>query len=140
MNLVTTHHRFISKHHVHNFFGPTSTITTPPVKSLEISDNATINVQSGSSTSCIGGALSNSCSIEFRLDYHPWHTCTHMNPNPAELVSMFAGTNINNCVFQLSQNPVHGMPSSITVITDNDHQAPKLKRRRAFILDSDDKE
>ena len=38
---------------------PASTITTPPVKSLEISDNATINVQSGSSTSCIVGAPSN---------------------------------------------------------------------------------
>ena len=39
-------------------------------------------------------------------------------------VSMFAGININNCVFQFSQNPVHGMPSSITANTDNDHQAP----------------
>ena len=133
MNLVTTHHRFISKHHVHNFFRPISTITTPPVKSLEISDNATINVQSGSSTSCIVGAPSNSCSIGFRLDYHPWHS--HTNPNPAELVSMFADTNIDNCVFQFSQNPVHGVLSSMTAITDNDHQAPKLKRRRAFILD-----
>ena len=65
---------------------------------------------------------------------------THTNPNPAEFVSMFAGTNINNCVFQFSQNPVHGMPSSMTAITDNDHQAPKLKRRRTFILDSDDEE
>ena len=65
---------------------------------------------------------------------------THTNPNSAESVSMFAGTNINNCVFQLSQNPVHGMPSSMTANTDNDHQAPKLKQRRAFILDSDDKE
>ena len=33
-------------------FRPTSTITTPPVKSLEISDNAATNLQSGSSTSC----------------------------------------------------------------------------------------
>ena len=49
-----------------------------------------------------------------------------MNPNPVEFVSMFAGININNCVFQLSQNPVHGMPSSMTANTDNDHQAPKL--------------
>ena len=65
---------------------------------------------------------------------------THTNPNPAEFVSMFAGININNCVFQFSQNPVQGMPSSMTANTDNDHQAPKLKRRRAFILDSDDKE
>ena len=58
---------------------------------------------------------------------------THTNPNPAEFVSMFAGININNCVFQLSQNPVHGMPSSMTVNTDNDHQAPKLKRRRHYL-------
>ena len=65
---------------------------------------------------------------------------TQTNPNPAEFVSMFAGININNCVFQFSQNPVHGMPSSMTVNTDNDHQAPKLKQRRAFILDSNDKE
>ena len=65
---------------------------------------------------------------------------TYTNPNPAEFVSMFAGININNCVFQFSQNPVHGMPSSMTANTDNDHQAPKSKRRRAFILDSDDKE
>ena len=65
---------------------------------------------------------------------------THTNPNPAEFVSMFAGTNINNCVFQFSQNSVHGMPSSVTAVTDNDHQAPKLKRRRAFILDSDGEE
>ena len=65
---------------------------------------------------------------------------THTNPNPAEFVSMFAGINMNNCVFQFSQNPVHGMPSSMTANTDEDHQAPKLKRRRAFILDSDDKE
>ena len=42
----------------------------------------------------------------------------HTNPDPAELVSMFAGTNINNCVFQFSQNSVHGMPSSMTAITD----------------------
>ena len=63
---------------------------------------------------------------------------THTNLNPAEFVSMFAGTNINDYVFQFSQNPVHGMPSSMTAITDNDHQAPKLKRRRAFIQDSDD--
>ena len=65
---------------------------------------------------------------------------THTNPNPAELVSMFASTNINNCVLQFSQNPVHGMPSSMTAITDNYHQAPKLKQRRAFMLDSVDKE
>ena len=52
---------------------------------------------------------------------------THTNPNQAEFVSMFAGININNCVFQLSQNPVQGMPSSMTVNTDNDHQASKLK-------------
>ena len=65
---------------------------------------------------------------------------THTDPNPAEFVSMFAGININNCVFQFSQNPVHGMLSSVTADTDNDHQAPKLKRQRAFILDSDDKE
>ena len=58
---------------------------------------------------------------------------THTNPNPAEFVSMFASMNINNCVFQFSQNPVHGMPSSMTANTDNDH-------RCAFILDSDDKE
>ena len=38
-------------------------------------------------------------------------THIYMNKNPAEFVSMFAGTNINNCVFQFSQNPVHGMPS-----------------------------
>ena len=65
---------------------------------------------------------------------------THTNPNPTEFVYMFAGTNINNRVFQFSQNSVHGMPSSMTANTDNDHQAPKLKRRRAFVLDSDDKE
>ena len=58
---------------------------------------------------------------------------THTNPNPAELVSMFAGININNCVFQFSQNPVHGMPSSMTANTDNDDQAPKLKRRRQYL-------
>ena len=51
---------------------------------------------------------------------------THTNPNPAEFVFMFAGININNCVFQFSQNPVHGMPSSMAANTDNDHQAPKL--------------
>ena len=45
--------------HPQNKFRPASTITTPPVESLEISDNATINVQSGSSTSCIVGAPSN---------------------------------------------------------------------------------
>ena len=66
--------RSINKHHVHNFFRSTCTITTPPMKSLEISDNATINVQNGSSTSCIAGAPSNSCSIGFRLDYCHWHT------------------------------------------------------------------
>ena len=32
------------------------------------------------------------------------------------------------------------MACSMTAITDKDHQAPKLKRRRAFILDSDDEE
>ena len=58
---------------------------------------------------------------------------TDTNPNPAEFVSMFAGININNCVFQFSQNPVHGMPSSMTANTDNDHQAPKLKRRRQYL-------
>ena len=58
---------------------------------------------------------------------------THTNPNPAEFVSMFAGININNSVFQFSQNPVHGMPSSMTANTDNDHQAPKLKRRRQYL-------
>ena len=58
---------------------------------------------------------------------------THTNPNPAEFVSMFAGIIINNCVFQFSQNPVHGMSSSMTANTDNDHQAPKLKRRRQYV-------
>ena len=58
---------------------------------------------------------------------------THMNPNPAEFASMFAGININNCVFQFSQNPVHGMPSSMTANTDNDHQASKLKQRRQYV-------
>ena len=52
---------------------------------------------------------------------------THTNPNPAEFVSMVAGININNCIFQFSKNPVHGMPSSMTANTDNDHQAPKFK-------------
>ena len=46
---------------------------------------------------------------------------THTNPNPAEFVSMFAGINISNCVFQFSQNPVHGMPSSMTANTGNDN-------------------
>ena len=46
---------------------------------------------------------------------------------------MFAGININNCVFQFSQNPVHGMPSSMTANTDNDNQAPKLKRPRQYV-------
>ena len=59
---------------------------------------------------------------------------THTNPNPAEFVSMFAGININNCVFQFSQNPVHGMPSSMTPSTDNDPQAPKLKRQQQYVL------
>ena len=58
---------------------------------------------------------------------------THTNPNPAEFVSMFAGININNCVFHFSQNPVHGMPSSMTANTDNEHQAPKLKRRQQYV-------
>ena len=58
---------------------------------------------------------------------------THTNPNPAEYVSMSAGININNCVFQFSQNPVHGMPSSMTANTDNDHQAPKLKQRQQYV-------
>ena len=48
---------------------------------------------------------------------------THMNPNPAEFVSMFDGININNCVLQFSENPVHGTPSSMTA--NNNHQAPK---------------
>ena len=61
--------RFINKHHMHNFFRSPSTITTPSVESLEISDNAAINVRNGSSTLCISGAPSNSCSIRFRLDY-----------------------------------------------------------------------
>ena len=114
---------------LHNFFRPTSTITTQPVKSLEISE-------SGSSTSCIVSAPSNSCSIGFRLDYCPWHTyesksswvCTHVCWHKYKYV------------FQFSQNPVHGMPSFLTANTDNDHQAPKVKWRRAFILDSEDKE
>ena len=58
---------------------------------------------------------------------------TNTNPNPAEVVSMFAGININNCVFQFSQNPVHGMPSSMIANTDNNHQAPKSKRRRQYL-------
>ena len=58
---------------------------------------------------------------------------THTNPNPAEFVSMFAGININNCVFQFSQNLVHGMPSSMTANTDNNPQAPKLKGRRQYL-------
>ena len=48
---------------------------------------------------------------------------THTNPNPAEFVSMFAFTNINNYVFQFSQNPVDGMPSSMTAITVNELQS-----------------
>ena len=58
---------------------------------------------------------------------------THTNPNPAEFVSMFAGINITNCVFQFSQNPVHGMQSSMTANTDNDNHASKLKRRRQYV-------
>ena len=119
-------------------FRPTSTITTPPV---EISDNAATNMQSGSSTSCIVGAPDPGNRISVPLDLGLTTVPrTHTNQNPAEFVSMFAGANINNCVFQFSQNPVHGMLSSLKAITDNDHQAPKLKRRRALILDSDDEE
>ena len=63
---------------------------------------------------------------------------THTNPNPAESVSMFALKDINNCVFPFSQNPVHGMPSSMTANTDNDHQAPKyLPNLHKFIQNSD---
>ena len=29
---------------------------------------------------------------------------THTNPNPAEFVSMFAGTNINNCISILTES------------------------------------
>ena len=100
------------------------------MKSLEISDNATINVQSGSSTSCIVGAPSNSSSIGFRLDYRPWHTYE----SKYSCVCIHVCWYKYKCVFQFSQNPVHGMPSSMTEITDNDHQAPKLKQRRAFTL------
>ena len=119
-------------------FRPTCTITTPPV---EISDNAATNLQSGSSTSSIVGAPDpgNRISVSSVLGLTVVPR-THTNQNPAEFVSMFAGTNINNCVFQFSQNPVHGMPTSLKAITDNDHQAPKLKRRRTLILDSDDEE
>ena len=56
---------------------------------------------------------------------------THTNPNPVEFVSMFAGININNCVFQFSQNPVHGMPSSMTANTDKDHKSSKVKTTTA---------
>ena len=109
--------------HAQKQFRPTSTITTPPVKSSEISDNAATNVQSGSFGSCIVSASGNRISVppDSGLTTVPR---THTNPNPAEFVSMFAGGNINNCVFQFSQNPVHGMPSSLSAITDNDHQAP----------------
>ena len=107
-------------------FRPTSTITMSPV---EISDNAGTNMQSGSSTSCIISAPDpgNRISVPLGLG---WTTvpCTHTNQTPAEFLSMFAGANINNCVFQFSQNPVHGMTSSLKAITDNNHQAPKLKR------------
>ena len=108
---------------------------------MEISDNAATNMQSGSSTSSIVGATdpSNRISVPSDLGLTTVPR-THTNQNPAEFVSMFAGANINNCVFQFSQNPVHGMPSFLKAITDNDHQAPKLKRRRALILDSDEEE
>ena len=91
------------------------------MKSLEISG-------SGSSTSRIVNAVPS----DLGLTTVPG---THTNRNPAEFVSMFAGINMNNCVFQFSQNPVHGMPSSMTANTDNDHQAPKLKRRRQYVPD-----
>ena len=95
------------------------------MKSLEISDDATINVQVDHphhvSSVLQATAVPSDLGLTTVLG-------THTNPNPAEFVSKFAGTNINNCVFQFSQNPLHGMPSSMTAITDNDHQAPKLKR------------
>ena len=69
------------------------------VKSLEISE-------SGSSTTSI---VATAVPSDLGLTIVPG---TNTNPNPAEFVSMFAGININNCVFQFSQNPVHGMPSS----------------------------
>ena len=95
-----------------------ATITMTPVKSLEISE-------SGSSMSRIVNALqATAVPSDLGLTTVPG---THTNPDPAEFVSMFAGKNINNCVFKFSQNPAHGMPSSMTANTDNDHQAPKLK-------------
>ena len=106
MNLVTTHHHFISKHHVHN-----CTI------SLGLLPQSRRHVSSVLKVTAV--------PLDLGLTTVPG---THTNPNPAEFVSMFAGININNCVFQFSQDPVHGMPSSMTVNTDKDHQAPKLKR------------
>ena len=112
MNLVTTQQ--ISHPQLHNFFRPTSTITTPPVKSVKMDHPCQVSskLQATAVPSDLG------------LTTVPG---THTNPNPAEFVSMFAGISINNCVFQLSQNPVHGMLSSMTANTDNNHQAPKLK-------------
>ena len=101
-------------------FRPTCTITTPLV---EISDNATTNMQSGSSTSSIVGAPDPGNRISVPSDSGLTTVPrTQTNQNPDEFVSMFAGAIINNCVFQFSQNPVHGIPSSLKVITDNDHK------------------
>ena len=105
MNLVTTHHRFIAN--------ITSTIAQFLQAYFDIHD-ATCKI------------LATAVPSDLGLTAVPG---IHTNPNPAEFISMFAGININNCVFQFSQNPVHGMPSSMTANTDNDNQAPELKRR-----------
>ena len=82
-------------------FRPTSTITTPPV---EISNNAATHMQSGSSTSCIVGSPDpgNRISVPSDLGLTTVPR-THMNQNPAEFVSMFAGANINKaaCIPQV---------------------------------------
>ena len=101
MNLLMTHHRFIANitSIIEQFLQAYFHSTTPPVKSLEISE-------SGSSTLSI---VATAVPSDLGLTIVPGK---HTNPNPAEFISMLAGININNCVFRFSQNPVHGMPSS----------------------------
>ena len=108
MNLVTTHHRFIAN--------ITSTIAQFLQAYFHIHD-ATCEVLATAVPSDVGltTVLAN-IRTQIQLSLYP---CLLVN--------------ISNCVFQFSQNPVHGMPSSMTANTDNDHQAPKLKRRRQYL-------
>ena len=74
--------------------------------SLEISDNATINGKMDHQHHVSSVLQATAASSDSGLTIVPG---THTSPNPAEFVSMFGGTNMNNCVFQFPQNPVHSI-------------------------------